>query len=630
VYSAQLALSLDKISCVSGIKMKFVPLSEDLIINQIVYSAQLALSLDKISCVSGIKMKFVPLLFCIPLDLHYLCIRIGQAQLPLALELKRYQMKKQLLLLASASLLFFSASVNATVPPIMGWSSWNAFRVHINDSIIQHQALMMVKDGLKDVGFNYINIDDGFFGLRDANGNMTPHPDRFPNGLKGTADYIHSLGLKAGIYTDAGYRTCGSMGDGDKTGIGAGIYGHEHQDAELYFKKWGFDFIKIDYCGGSHLGLDEQTRYTEIHDAFVKDGFGHISMNICRWAFPGTWAKDIAASWRISGDINASWKSIKYIIDKNLYLSAFATDGHYNDMDMLVVGLGNNSRVGGNGLTQNEEETHFGMWCMMNSPLVLGCDMDKIPASSLKLLKNKELIAINQDSLGMQAYVAQHINEGYILVRDIINRNGNTRAVAFYNPSDTICTFDLPFKDIDLDGKVKIRDIMGNKNIGSFRQSFSKTVPAHSALFMKMTAERRLEPTKYEAEWAFLPQFNDLGKSKNIIRYMPNEKASGQMVVGYLGGSPDNYAEWKNVYSEKGGNYKMTITYFVDKEARDMLISVNGNRQALRGLTGHANKSQTATFNIHLNPGENDIKIGNDFNWAPDIDKIELTPLSQE
>ena len=145
----------------------------------------------------------------------------------------------------------------AFLPPLMGWSSWNTYHVNINEELIKRQADAMVSQGLKDVGYLYINTDDGFFGWRDETGLMHAHPDRFPNGMKPVADHIHSLGLKAGIYSDAGTNTCGSMGDNDERGIGSGLYGHEQQDMDLYLKEWGFDFIKIDYCGGSELGLDE-------------------------------------------------------------------------------------------------------------------------------------------------------------------------------------------------------------------------------------------------------------------------------------------------------------------------------------------------------------------------------------
>ena len=223
--------------------------------------------------------------------------------------------------------------------PIMGWSSWNTYRVNISDTLIKKQADALVRTGLKDAGYEYINIDDGFFGYRDTDGTMQPHPQRFPGGVKAVADYIHSLGLKAGIYSDAGAVTCGSIWDKDKNGIGAGLYGHEDQDARLYFQDWGFDFIKIDYCGaGQELDLDERQRYTAIRQAIDRTGRKDVEINICRWAFPGTWARDLAASWRISGDIRDSWGSVKGIIEKNMPLSAYCRDGHFNDMDMLEIG----------------------------------------------------------------------------------------------------------------------------------------------------------------------------------------------------------------------------------------------------------------------------------------------------
>lgn len=270
----------------------------------------------------------------------------------------------------------FPALLSAQVtPPIMGWSSWNTFHVNISDSLIRTQADAMVRLGLKDLGYNHINIDDGFFGWRDSTGMMQPHPQRFPHGMKVVADYIHSLGLKAGIYSDAGANTCGSRYDNDENGFGAGMYGHELQDARLYFHDWGFDFIKIDYCGaGTWLDLEEKKRYKTICDA-IKQEAGHpVSINICRWAFPGTWARQMATSWRICTDIRPRWDSILKIINKNLYLSGFAGDGHYNDMDMLEIGRG---------LKPNEEEVHVGMWCMMSSPMLIGCDLNSLNEQSL-------------------------------------------------------------------------------------------------------------------------------------------------------------------------------------------------------------------------------------------------------
>lgn len=509
-------------------------------------------------------------------------------------------------------------------PPLMGWSSWNAFRVNISEDIIKRQADYLVSKGLKDAGYKFVNIDDGFFGARDKSGKMHANPERFPNGMKPVVNHIHHLGLKAGIYTDAGNNTCGSMAaeDQDKSGVGAGIYGHELQDAELYFNEWGFDFIKIDYCGGSYLGLSEKDRYTSIRNNIdkVKEG---IALNICRWAFPGTWAKGVADSWRISGDINAHWNSLKYVVGKNLYMSAYAGNGHYNDMDMMVIGFQNNSMVGGTGLTPTEEEAHFGLWCIMSSPLLIGCDLEKMPESSLKLLTNKELIALNQDPLGLQAYVVQHDNEGYVLVKDIEQKRGKARAVALYNPADTPCLFSVPFSALEFEEKVKVRDLVKHTDLGSFSGSFEQELPARSAIILRMEGQNRIEPVLYEAEWAYLPLFNDLGKSPKGILYAADEKASGKMKVGYCGGSPENYAEWKEVYSKEGGYYDMTIFYSFGNN-RKLELTINGQKQILEELGTDDNHSRI-TVPVELKPGYNIIRMGNSYNWAPDIDCFTLT-----
>ena len=517
----------------------------------------------------------------------------------------------------------FAGNENVFDPPVIGWSSWNTYRVNINEALIKKQAAAMVQKGLKDAGYNYVNVDDGFFGWRDEHGTMQTHPERFPNGLKGVADHIHSLGLKAGIYSDAGSNTCGSIWDKDMNGIGSGLYGHEFQDATLYFKEWGFDFIKIDYCGaGQELNLEEEKRYTEIRQAIDNLGCGHVSINICRWAFPGTWARNLARSWRISADIRPEWGSVKYIIDKNLYLSAYAGEGHYNDMDMLEIGRG---------LKPEEEEVHFGMWCIMSSPLLIGCDLTTIPETSLKLLKNKELIDLNQDPLGLQAYVVQHENEGYVLVKDIERKRGNVRAVALYNPSDTICSFTVPMNILELGGKVKARDLVKHQDLPEIKGGvLNRELPPHSVLILRMESEKRLEPTVYEAEWAYLPCFNDLGKTPKSIVYVPLHEASGGMKVSYLGGRKENFAEWKEVYSEQGGKYEMTIRY-VPKADRKLEVCVNNEKRILLDSLSadETQKIASITVPVHLKAGYNKVRMGSSFCWAPDIDCFTLTKVSE-
>lgn len=512
-----------------------------------------------------------------------------------------------------------SASQAQTVaPPIMGWSSWNTYHVNISDSLIMQQADAMVNTGLKDYGYRYVNIDDGFFGYRDAQGKMHPHPQRFPKGVKIVSDYIHFLGLKAGIYSDAGSNTCGSRYDNDPNGFGSGLYGHEYQDAMLYFKEWNFDFIKIDYCGaGTDLNLEEQKRYTEIRQAIDSTGRKNVSLNICRWTFPGTWAKNIATSWRISPDIRPRWSSVKHIIELNLPLSAYCRDGHYNDMDMLELGRG---------LKPNEEEVHFGMWCMMSSPLLIGCDLTKIKPSTMALLKNEELIALNQDSLALQAYPVQHEGDTYVLVKDILKKRGLTRAIALYNASDTTAHFSVPLSTLEQGGKVKLRDLVHHKNLKTVKDSIVTTLPAHSVLIVKADAQKRLEPTVYEAEWGYLPCFDNLGKDKRQVLYAYQPGASLGMTVSYLGGRRENLIRWDQVYSEQGGMYDMTITY-LPAEHRGLQVTINGKTTTVEKLQTKGGLT-TITIPVSLKAGYNVIEMGNPYAWAVDIDKFELKQMN--
>ncbi|PCE65974.1 glycoside hydrolase family 27 protein [Sediminicola luteus] len=277
--------------------------------------------------------------------------------------------------------------------PIMGWASWNNYRVHINEDIIKSQADAMDSNGMKEAGYTYINTDDGFFGGRDSLGNLLAHQERFPSGMGALARYIHDKGLKAGIYSDAGINTCASYWDKDTIGSGMGLYGHDYKDLTKMLREWDYDFIKIDWCGGEWLGLDEQTRYTEIARQ-IEAIKPETVFNICRWKFPGEWALDIADSWRISGDIHNSFESIMRIVDLNADLWKYSGPGHFNDMDMLQIGRG---------MSYEEDKTHFSMWCIMNSPLLAGNDLTQMSNETLSILTQSELIALNQDPLCYQA-----------------------------------------------------------------------------------------------------------------------------------------------------------------------------------------------------------------------------------
>jgi hypothetical protein len=528
------------------------------------------------------------------------------------------------------SIVLFAAlsatTASAQDGPTMGWSSWNTFALNISESIIKGQADAMVSKGLFAVGYDHINIDDGYFGGRDAEtGQLKIHPTRFKNGLKPVVDYIHEKGLKAGIYSDGGYNTCGSYHGGDKTGEGVGLYQHDQQDCDMFFKDLGFDFIKVDFCGGDPvhnkdgLDLSEKQRYTDIAKAIKNTGRTDVRMNICRWAYPGTWAENAGFSWRTTQDIAPTWDSVKDILKQNLYMSAYCSKGHYNDMDMLEVGVS-----WGTPLTVEETKTHFGMWCIMNSPLLIGCNMNNLSTTNLNLLKNKELIALNQDTLYQQAYLAAKINDCYIMVKDIEKANDTKRAFAIYNPNDVSKKVTLKFSDIDLADSVALRDVFNKKDIGKFYETYEITVPKHGTRIYVAEAETRLERTLYEAETGYGSSYSEI--DWNVCQYSEASYCSGGYKAGYLGNSDKNDLQWRNVYSKEGGKYYLTIGYICG-ESRNMTLSVNGKKVNTYSVnSGGWEKVAKKKVTITLEPGNNVIRLSNANAWMPDLDYIEVTP----
>lgn len=514
----------------------------------------------------------------------------------------------------------FTLPLSAYDPPTMGWSSWNTYRVNISDSLIKKQATALVETGLSARGYRYINIDDGYFGGRDDDGKLLVHPQRFPEGLLPVVQHIHSLGLKAGIYSDAGSNTCGNYWDKDTLGVGVGFYGHDDQDARFFFDSLKFDFIKIDFCGGDpaqntgKLALSEKERYTAIRQAIQRATSRPVRVNICRWAFPGTWASAVGSSWRVTPDIRPSWQSVKSIIAENRYLSAFAVQGTFNDMDMLEIGRG---------LTLAEERTHFGMWCMLSSPLLIGCDLTTIPRSSLDLLLNPDLIAINQDTLCLQAYLVNQRNGVELYVKDLYRLNSCTRAVALYNPTDSQTTYKFHPHEVLLSGKVQIYDAFAQKQLSDNEAvGINVDIAPHDTRIFILTATERLPRTHYEAETAWLQRYQELGMNPLLgyAQFVSDSEASGGAKVAYIGNHPDNWLEWRNVYIPKDGTY--TLTFHVKSpEQRIYYCSVDGARQhQFKALKGQSIQH----LKVKLKKGLHRVRLFNPHNWMPDIDYMHI------
>lgn len=327
---------------------------------------------------------------------------------------------------------------NLADTPQMGWNSWNKFQGNISEEVIKGIADAMVEEGLLEAGYTYLNIDDTWHGKRDADGFIQPDPKKFPSGMKALADYVHSKGLKMGIYSDAGTETCGGY---------PGSLGHEYQDA-IQYARWGIDYLKYDWCNTPNI--NPKGAYTLISDALRAAG-RPILLSMCEWgnSHPWRWARDIGHSWRTTPDIWCDFDSLRVFpgytqfgvmqcINFNDSLRQYAGPGHWNDPDMLEVG---------NGMSENEDRAHFTMWCMMASPLILGNDLRNMSDATRRIILNKEMIAIDQDPLGVQGLHYCDLDGLSFWFKPL--KNGDW-AFTILNPTRSDVTVELNWQDFNL------------------------------------------------------------------------------------------------------------------------------------------------------------------------------------
>jgi len=393
------------------------------------------------------------------------------------------------LTLISITNLFGQKFEGLALTPPMGWNSWNKFACDVNEDLIRQTADAMVSTGMKDAGYLYINIDDCWHGQRDSLGFIHPDPQRFPSGMKALADYIHSKGLKLGIYSDAGWKTCGGR---------PGSRGYEYQDALMY-AKWEIDYLKYDWCNTE--GLNAEGAYLTMRDALFAAG-RPIVFSLCEWGNnkPWEWGKNIGHLWRTTGDITAcfdcvvdhgTWKSwgVMQILDMQDGLRIHAGPGHWNDPDMMEVG---------NGLTVNENRAHFSMWCMLAAPLIAGNDLRNMDKETLEILTNKDVIAVNQDSLGIQGfkYSAKDSIEIWFkpLMKDdwamcILNRSRSIKQITFdlktENVNDDFSKRDAKFKS----SVYNLKNLWTKKDAGTTKEILEAEVPGRDVLMLRLNKE---------------------------------------------------------------------------------------------------------------------------------------------
>jgi alpha-galactosidase len=399
------------------------------------------------------------------------------------------QMKKPFLVL-----LIFACSLGSAVAqeravskglaltPPMGWNSWNKFGCDVSDELVRGMADAIVKSGMKDAGYQYVVIDDCWQVSRDEHGNIVADPQRFPHGMKALADYVHSLGLKFGIYSDAGAKTC--------QGRPAGL-GHEYQDALMY-AAWGVDYLKYDWCN-TLPGQDARASYANIRQALDASG-RPIVLSICEWGKhqPWLWGAEVGGNlWRTTDDIQDRWAGKKEwspgnccsngmldIVDEQVGLESYAGPGHWNDPDMLEVGNG--------GMTTTEYRAHFSLWAMLAAPLIAGNDLRNMTPETHDILTNKEVIAVDQDPLGREG--RRVWKDGDLEVWSKEMQDGS-RAVALLNRGPSLRDITVKWEQIGYPAHLSaaVRDLWAHKDLGKFTGKFSAPVGSHALVMLRVS-----------------------------------------------------------------------------------------------------------------------------------------------
>ena len=381
--------------------------------------------------------------------------------------------------LSVALLLLFACFTNvlaldnglAKTPP-MGWNSWNKFACNVSEKLIKEMADAMVTSGMRDAGYQYLVIDDCWQIDRDAQGNILPDPERFPSGMKALADYVHSKGLKFGLYSDAGTLTCQKR---------PGSRGYEFQDARQY-AAWGVDYLKYDWCSTSTQNAPAS--YSIMRDALAKAG-RPIVFSICEWGTskPWLWAGNVGNLWRTTGDIQDCWDckrdwggmGVVHILDLQDGLESYAGPGRWNDPDMLEVGNG--------GMTITEYRSHFSLWSILAAPLMAGNDLRSMSREVAEILTNREVIAVDQDRLGMQGRRVKRNGDLEVWAKQLADGG---RAVVLFNRGSKAADISVSWIDIGYPPHLtaKVRDLWAGKDVGNVSEKFSAEVASHGVVMV--------------------------------------------------------------------------------------------------------------------------------------------------
>jgi alpha-galactosidase len=576
-------------------------------------------------------------------------------------------MRRGLAVLAcAAAMLALAAPARAlddgqALTPPMGFNDWNAFGCNVSEQLIEATALAMHTNGMQAAGYQYVNIDDCWLEKsRSADGHLVPDPVKFPDGIKGTADYVHSLGLKLGIYEDAGTKTCAGY---------PGSYGHETTDAQD-FADWGVDYLKYDNCNTVAGTADTQQefidRYSRMRDALKATG-RDIVYSLCEWGVqdPWEWAASVGHLWRTTGDISDNYTSMESRFELNAPLAAAAGPGHWNDPDMLEVGNG--------GMTATEYRSHFSLWAIMAAPLLAGTDLRNPSQATLDILENKDVIAVDQDPLGKQAAVVSSAGGHWVLAKPLAN--GDV-AVALFNATSSPAPISTSASAVGAPSGsgYALHDLWSKSTTGS-TGTIAANVPAHGTVMYRVAADPNwasYPPATLFSATVHAPAagasgdyvipgkpFTVTGSVSNYggvssagaslqltgpstydgVAYEAEAAGStlngaakrsgcggcsGSQKVGFIGNGAANWVRLNGIAAPAAGTYDVTI-YAAVSGNRSLWLSVNGGPGLQIPFTGTSFTSPVpVTVHVPLTAGANTLRFYNDTAYGPDLDRVVL------
>jgi alpha-galactosidase len=502
--------------------------------------------------------------------------------------------------------------------PAMGWNSWNAFGCNIDENKIKSQAEAMAKNGMLEVGYEYVVMDDCWAAkARDAQGNLQADPQKFPSGIKALADSIHALGLKFGMYSSRGTKTCAGY---------PASQDHELQDAQQ-LERWGVDYLKYDNC---YTSLDEKTQYQTMQAALSSLN-RPITFSVCSWWFR-PWIPGIGNLWRTTYDIQDVWEShalpssngaqsVMSITDTNNLYASYARPGHFNDPDMLMVGNHGKGGLGGPGMSDLEYRSHFGLWAIMSAPLMAGNQLSIMDAITLETLTNEEVIAVNQSAADSPAHT-----QGVRVRRQETSEvwakplEDGSIAVLLLNRADQATDLHVSWSDLGLlETGVSVRDLWRRQDLGAFDEGFTaQAVPAHGSVML------RLRGTKLPPETKMIVRLEAESSSNTITEPAEVkicEKCSGRALVGNIRG-PGSLT-FNKVFVSRTGS--VPITVYFNNISNEALLKITTSAGANNFVRVHSSGDAPVTslrLNLELERGENTITFSLPGWKAPSIDRI--------